>query len=448
MALIYCPECNNKVSTKAATCPHCGVQIAGNLTGNERLCPLDNSAGNTAATAQADRHDAFAGRQNAIQQQAAGNPAARPLNIPQQPQQHPQQPTQVQQPQQQQPQVTQAPQPQQIIPQPIIIQQQAPQPYQPIQQPYQQGQQQYQKGHDEEEHEEAGKKSKKKGGRCFIIALITLIAVGSVGFYLYSSHKAKIEMEDYKAAMASTNPQDMLKYLNMHPKAPQEHRDSVKARIDKLTANDEEWQEVEHSDSADELLKYAETHPDSPHRAEALNKADSLDYARAEKANTAEAYKEYLNKHPNGKYQANAKKAIEQINDREVKPAELAKAKDVCRKFLQALNGKDEMMLTNCVEEFMDYFNGKSDMTSHDVVEYMHALYKDEIKNFNFRNIDDFSAKKTKTNDGYNTRVTFKTLKRTAYKEDRPELEEKYTITADINPEGKICSIQLAKSRE
>lgn len=28
--LINCPECNNQVSDKAATCPHCGIQIAGN----------------------------------------------------------------------------------------------------------------------------------------------------------------------------------------------------------------------------------------------------------------------------------------------------------------------------------------------------------------------------------------------------------------------------------
>ena len=27
MALINCPECNNKVSNKAETCPHCGVRI-------------------------------------------------------------------------------------------------------------------------------------------------------------------------------------------------------------------------------------------------------------------------------------------------------------------------------------------------------------------------------------------------------------------------------------
>ena len=31
MALIKCPECGHQVSDKAATCPSCGVAIAGNV---------------------------------------------------------------------------------------------------------------------------------------------------------------------------------------------------------------------------------------------------------------------------------------------------------------------------------------------------------------------------------------------------------------------------------
>ena len=34
MALIWCPECHNGVSTDAETCPHCGYPIK-NLTDND-----------------------------------------------------------------------------------------------------------------------------------------------------------------------------------------------------------------------------------------------------------------------------------------------------------------------------------------------------------------------------------------------------------------------------
>lgn len=35
MALIACPECNNQVSSKAATCPQCGVRIKAPLISKE-----------------------------------------------------------------------------------------------------------------------------------------------------------------------------------------------------------------------------------------------------------------------------------------------------------------------------------------------------------------------------------------------------------------------------
>ena len=38
MSMIKCPECGERVSTMAGTCPHCGINIAGNL----KQCPNCN----------------------------------------------------------------------------------------------------------------------------------------------------------------------------------------------------------------------------------------------------------------------------------------------------------------------------------------------------------------------------------------------------------------------
>lgn len=40
MALISCPECNNKVSSTAATCPHCGTLIAESAGSKAAGAPL------------------------------------------------------------------------------------------------------------------------------------------------------------------------------------------------------------------------------------------------------------------------------------------------------------------------------------------------------------------------------------------------------------------------
>lgn len=40
MALMRCPECRDKVSSKAAACPHCGYPIMADLNGEDRLSRL------------------------------------------------------------------------------------------------------------------------------------------------------------------------------------------------------------------------------------------------------------------------------------------------------------------------------------------------------------------------------------------------------------------------
>ena len=40
MALMRCPECRDKVSSKAAACPHCGYPVLGERNGKDPLSQL------------------------------------------------------------------------------------------------------------------------------------------------------------------------------------------------------------------------------------------------------------------------------------------------------------------------------------------------------------------------------------------------------------------------
>ena len=49
--LIHCPECNHEVSDKAATCPNCGIQIAGNPDINASHTPKRRKSQGDASSA-------------------------------------------------------------------------------------------------------------------------------------------------------------------------------------------------------------------------------------------------------------------------------------------------------------------------------------------------------------------------------------------------------------
>ncbi len=49
MALINCPNCNGKVSTKASACPHCGAAPIAKVTESERIQKLADELGSMSA---------------------------------------------------------------------------------------------------------------------------------------------------------------------------------------------------------------------------------------------------------------------------------------------------------------------------------------------------------------------------------------------------------------
>ncbi|MBQ1650320.1 MAG: hypothetical protein II055_04215, partial [Prevotella sp.] len=191
---------------------------------------------------------------------------------------------------------------------------------------------------------------------------------------------------------------------------------------------------------------------------EAKNKIDSIDYNHAMREyksskNTA-ALQKYLMEHPNGRYSSQVQDIMDELKSVEVTPEEMDMAKGVCRKFLQAINSRNEVKLLSTVTEILDSFLNRTGATNQDVVTFMNKLYKDDITNMNWYMMDDFKAEKVDNvngnvdgnyNGNKNIRVQFGAEQRMERTDPNKEKIAKYIIVADVTPEGLITRFNMKK---
>lgn len=390
MALIICPECGHQVSDKADICPGCGIKV------RDILQQINTQQG----------------YQNTLSEQT--QPATQQYNKA------------------------------------YNVQQQGNNPL-PNNNNYQQANssQLYNDNvtqDNKSQKEEANKP--KKSFTPLIVSFIIAIGICSTGYYFYNSAQKQKEQEDYAYAMCSTDPLVMQMYLTRYADAPQEHRDSISYRLSMLNQLDNDWNNALMSGSKGELEKYINEHPDSPHKGEAMNKIDSIDYATATRANTVESYSKYLKQHPDGKFSGQAQDFIDGKKATEVMPEELTMAKTTCKRFFQAINSKNETKLLENVTELLTHFLNITNANGNDVVSFMNKLYKDDITNMNWHILDDFTADKVKKEDGtYNIHVKFSAEQNIERTDPNKEKLGKYVIEAEITPEGKISDFKLRKQQ-
>lgn len=385
MALISCPECGHQVSDQAAICPNCGIKIAGNVT--------------SASHQQ-------------IQFTVEGNNA------------------QPQQPQQAEPVQNQPTEP--VVNKPAEPVQSAVVPPINIEPP----------------HPTDDEQPKKNKNLILMISFIIALVVCIIGYCVWSSAKEeKEEQRRYEEVMLSTNIQDLKDYLVQYNDAPQEHRDSVNARLNTLSQEDTDWSNAVASGSKKALDDFIKSHPNSLHKGEASNLIDSIDYSVAERKNTAEAYAEYLKQHPDGRHASDAQERLDNKKATEVQPEETVLAKDVCKRFFQAINAKNESKLLTTVEPIMESFLGRSKASNQNAVEYMEKLYKDDITNMNWHILNDFKVEKAEPNsEGVaNLKVQFSAEQNIERTDPSLETYAKYVVTGEVTPEGRITKFALKK---
>lgn len=397
MAIIKCPECGRQISDKAPTCPNCGVEIAGKVIkcaqcgevyfNNQESCP--NCHHHTPLSFQiSNDNTAEPARNKKENNRQADTPT---VQIPVPPTNHPTSTNPAQ-------------------------------------------------------HQ---KKRKKSVAGPVIISLIIAVALCGVCFYFYNSSKKEKEMNDYAFAMKSDDPLVLQTYLNNNLDAPEEHRDSVMARMEFLKRQDRDWSNALVSGSKFALQDYLAKHPDSEHAQEARHKIDSIDWADASNENTLEAVQLYLAQHANGEYVDEANAALKKIKTKTVTQEDRAIVTRSLRRFFQSVNAQDESGLEDAVTPLLTNFLGKTDATKADVLTFMRKIYKDDIINMNWRLNNDYKIDKKEIGDErYEYTVSVSALQSIERTDKDKEKEARYRIKATIDPDGYISAMTMTKILE
>ena len=288
--------------------------------------------------------------------------------------------------------------------------------------------------------------SNKKKLSILIVSLVVALLAGAVWFYFYTNAGSDREREAYEYALNCNDSVVLQSYLDNYKDAAPERRAKITDLLNKLKQADMEWTNAVVSGSKTALELYIQQYPNSIHKAEAIHKIDSIDWALASSTNTLEAYKSYIGKHPNGEHidEANTNMNTEKAKTITTKEKEMIGL--VFRNFFQSINARDEEGLLSSVSDYMTTFLSKTGAGKSDVIAFLNKLYKDNITSMHWRTNNDFKITKREIGtDEYEYSVDFSALQKVEYDDGTSDKETKYRIKAKVSPDEKITELNMVK---
>ena len=389
MAIIKCPECGHQTSDKAPVCPSCGVEIAGKIT----KCPYCGEIYFKNDIVCPHCHRANTNNEDSSQDKQTKENENIPVKA----------------------ETTEL----------TITSNNA-----------------------AEQHSDTGSGNngnKKKNNKATIIAsvIIALLVLG-ICLYFYKDAQENKEQEEYEFAMQSNDPTVLQTYINNFKDAPKEHLDSITAHLQRLLAEDQEWTDALVSGSKTELIEYLKTHQDSPHRQEALDKIDSIDWAQCSSLNTVEAYQTYIVEHSDGRHYEEATIALKKLKLSEVTSDERLVISGIFHNFFISINSRDENGITANVSDYINFL-GKQNATKSDIVSFLHKLYKEDIESMVWSIPGNYDiTKKEIGEEEYEYDTTFM-AEQEVTKTDGTTENNKFRINAKVDPDGKITEMSMTK---
>ena len=297
-------------------------------------------------------------------------------------------------------------------------------------------------------HEPDGRQPRKKSYIMIVVAVVILLIVGFIGTYVFKNSQTNAEEDAYENAMESDEPAVLQNYLDIYKDAPDEHRDSVQVHLDRLLQADKDWTDAVVSGSKAALERYLQTHPGSPHETEAKAKIDSLDWVTASQANTTDAYQVYLDAHSDGMYVDEAKDRYAQLDAQKVSPEDRQNISTLFGNFFRSLEANDEDGLTATIANVMDNFLNKNSATKNDVVSFMHKVHTengDNAVSYRLNNDWRIQKKQAADNSGFEYTVSFSVDQKGGASQDGNAAISTLKVNAKVSSDGKITVLTMKR---
>lgn len=293
---------------------------------------------------------------------------------------------------------------------------------------------------------EAQKPKPKKSHTALIVSFIiaALLCIGLL--YAYQNGSETSEYREYSNAVETRDPNVLKAYLNSFPNAPASHRDSVQAILNVIRSSDPEWEAAVKANNVEALQQYVDDNPNSPHRQEALDMMDELDW---KVASSSHDFANYLSLHQNGKHAAEAADSVKKDLTLPADGIDRDKAVNSVRSLLVGINTRNEDRIRNAVAGTLAFFNEKSSVAGPDeAVGYMRYLYKDANR-LNWYIDNASAAKVNKKGNGEKAEYELVVPARLSvnYKSGN-NVQAKYNVLAHVNGSGNITAIKFLRLAE
>ncbi len=209
--------------------------------------------------------------------------------------------------------------------------------------------------------------------------------------------------------------------------------------------NDTEWTNALVSNSKSAIQQYLDNHPNSLHKAEALHKIDSIDWAQCGRQNTPEAYQTYLSDHPEGEHVVDAQEQLDKLNATTVSADDRQVVNAAFQQFFKGINNNDEMGITSAVSSTLNFLTN-ANATKQDVITFLHKLHKDDVRSLTWRANNDYKIQKIDKGDNtYEYDVDFTVDESISNIDSSKDAFNQYRVKGHIDSDGKISSLQLTK---
>ena len=289
-------------------------------------------------------------------------------------------------------------------------------------------------------------KKKKRSWGALLFSLFLALVICGVCFYFYHNAKDTKETEAYTYAMTSSDPLVLQSFLDTYRDASASRRDSIQSRLTAIQQADQDWKNACASVSKSALEEFIKKYPESPHKGEAQNKIDSIDWAKAKADNTVESYHAYQVAHPNGKYLENADELIKELEAKTLQPEEEEIVRQLFKRFFQGVNARSAENVGGTLAEILKNFQGIPDATREQVINYVYRLWKPDVENMNWYILNDYKIdKKEVSADQYEYITQFTTNQKVSYNDGKKDSETKWRIHARVNSEFRIVEFNMSK---